>query len=456
MTETDLIIIGAGPGGYQTALKATKEGLKTILIEQAEVGGTCLNRGCIPTKCLCHAAEVKRLMEQGTLGVRAEKVEVSWQEIIARKDAVTLSLRQSVDALLQKAGVAVVKGAAKFSRNGDIIVGEEQYRAQNIIIATGSGPKFLDIQGAHLQGVLTSDELLRIGTLPRSMAIIGGGVIGMEFADVLLSFGVEVTVIEYCKEILPPFDRDIAKRLRLHLKQRGVSFRLGCQVTKIERLADEKDSISHCGARLSVSFLEKGTEQSVEAEQVLMAVGRQANTYGLNLDEAGVECGAKGILTDGNMLTSRPHVYAIGDVNGKCLLAHAAERQGEMALRHILGKPREGDTGVMPAAVFTSLEAAMAGLTEEEAKEQGVKYSVHKAMYQASGKALSMDKSKGIVKILADDHKRVIGAHILGASASDMIHEIALLMTLGGTLQDIRKTIHAHPTLSELVRDAAM
>ncbi len=428
MNTSDLIIIGAGPGGYETAVRAAKAGLQTVVIEKGALGGTCLNAGCIPTKCLCHSAEMPG----------------EWTAAIERKNEVVEKLKSGVSMLMKTPGITLVEGEAHFQDAHTITVGDETYTAPHIIIATGSVTKFLPIPGAHAQGVVTSTEILNLPTLPQRLCIIGGGVIGLEFASIFQSFGTQVTVVEFCKEVLPNFDRDIAKRLRTSLKRRGIDFHVGAAAKEI-----------HEGSPLVVDYEEKGKVQSSEADLVLMAVGRAANLSALNLADVGIETTPRGIVVDEHMQTSVPGIYAIGDVNGLLQLAHAASAQGKTALSHILGKGADYRIGEVPAAVFTVPEVAMVGLTEEQLTENGTEYQSHKAFYRANGKALAMEADDGLVKLLTAPDGTVLGCHILGAHASDLIHEVTLLMRLGGTIHDLADTVHAHPSLSEILFAAA-
>lgn len=456
MNEVDLIIIGAGPGGYETAVKAAKAGLKTVIIEKAALGGTCLNAGCIPTKCLCHSAEV----HDEVLAAGYDDAAVDIAALVARKDSVVEKLRQGVAMLMKTPGITLVEGEARFVDAHTVVVRkadgeEEQFAAPNVIIATGSVTKFLPIPGAHAQGVITSTEALNLTSLPRRLCIIGGGVIGMEFASIFRSFGVEVEVVEFMKEILPAFDRDLAKRLRTSLKKRGIGSHVGAAAKAIYE-----------GEPMRVEYEEKGKLQSLECDLVLMAVGRGANLEAINLDDIGVTYTRRGITVDQDMQTNVPGVYAIGDVNGLCQLAHAATFQGYCALHHILHSvsdtatdgcenPYHAALTVIPAAVFTTPEAAMVGQTEEQLTEVGTEYKALKSFYRANGKALSMDADDGLVKILVAPDGKILGAHILGAHASDLIHEVTVVMRQGGTIHDIAHTVHAHPSLSEILLAAA-
>ena len=426
---TDLIIIGSGPGGYRAADYAAKKGLQVIVVEAAHAGGTCLNCGCIPTKSLCHDAELADL-----------GLPVDFAAIMQRKQQVVEQLRSGVETLLSQPHVTLVRGKAAFKNANTIVVNEEEYQAKDIIIATGSHAIMpSSIEGIHQAHVMTSTELLDIDHVPQRLCIVGAGVIGMEFASVFNSFGSEVVVIEFMKECLPNMDGDIAKRLRKCLEKRGIKFYLQSGVKKI----DEKQVVFEC----------KGKENSIEADTVLIATGRGANTEGLNLDAVGINYSRKGIVVDDNMQTNIPHVYAIGDVNGRQMLAHAATFQGFRAINHILGKTDAIRFDIMPAAVFTTPEAACVGVTEGYCKENGIAYTCHKGYYRANGKALAINATEGMVKLLTDENNVIMGCHIYGAHASDLTQEIAALMNHGTTLDRLHDIIHAHPTLEEILQE---
>lgn len=447
MTTTDLIIIGAGLGGYETAIAAAREGMKVVLVEAEALGGTCLNEGCIPTKCLCRSAEVADLMkEAATFGVVAESGGINLVEVMKRKNEVVAQLTAGVASLLKSPGITLVQGKATFAGPHEVIVGKEHFSAPHIMVATGSSAKNLPIPGADLPGVVTSREMLQLEQIPKRLCVIGGGVVGMEFASVFRSFGSEVSVVEYAKEILPSFDRDIAKRLRTALKRKGITFNVGAAVTEISKV-DEG---------YKVAFVSGNKEGQVEADLVLMAVGRGPRLQHLGLDEIGMQYTSRGIVVDENMQTNIEGVYAIGDVNGICPLAHAATAQGRCALYHILGKDGAPDLQLVPAAVFTVPEVAMVGHTEETAGAAGLEYSIRKAFYRANGKSLSMGESEGIVKILVGPDGLLLGAHVLGGHAADLIHELALAMHAKMGVERIQSLIHAHPSLSEILHDAVM
>lgn len=437
MEKSDLIIIGAGPGGYETAVEGAALGKKVTLIERDQPGGTCLNRGCIPTKTLCRSAEVAMtLANAGEFGFTDVSASLDFAKVMERKDKVVEELREGVRTLLKD--VNVVYGDAKFRSASEVEINGVTYTAPQIIIATGSVPALLPIPGKEL--ALTSDEILSIDSLPKSLCVIGGGVIGMEFASIFAAFGTEVTVLEYCKEILPPFDAEIAKRLRMSLKRRGINIITAAEVTSITEGP-------------VVNYLVKGKEKSVSAEMVLMAVGRRPNLPE-GITEAGAKLNRNAIAVNDDMTVvfedrkapADVKVYAIGDVNGRCMLAHAATRQGMVALG--LADP----TDVVPSAVFTVPECAMVGLTEERCIQDGRNVRIGKATFRANGKALAMGEPDGLVKMIVDaETDAILGCHICGAHAADLIQEVATAMQSGLKASAISSTVHAHPTLSEVV-----
>lgn len=446
--HSDLIIIGAGPGGYETALSAAAKGLNVTLVNGDRLGGTCLNEGCIPTKCMVKDAEVITTLKESTeFAADNVKFDVDFNRVVQRKGAVVDQLRNGIEMLLTKAKVNVVNGMASFKNNTTVTVNGEDYDADNIIIATGSHSRSLPIPGAYKDWVLDSTKALALEFVPAELIVIGGGVIGMEFASVFAAFGSKVTVIEYMKQILPPFDSDIAKRLKQTLSKRGIDIVTGAAVTKIEETYDY---------RVAVTYEQKGKEQTVTGTNVLMAVGRGANVEGLNLDAAGVEWSQRGIPVDENFRTNVPNIYAVGDVNAKMMLAHVASAQGKRALNHILGKADNINFDVVPSAVFTNPECGMAGLTEEQCKAQGIEIETAKSLYRGNGKALAMGETDGIVKLIfRKDDGVLIGAHIMGAEAALLAQQCADLIALKQTREQIGDLIFGHPTLSELILGAA-
>ncbi len=443
MQQSDLIIIGSGPGGYRAAAYAARKGMTVTVMEKGEVGGTCLNRGCIPTKALCREAEVlETLREAGSMGIEDVTYTFNYAAAMARKDSVVSTLRQGVETLLSMPGITLVRGEAQFADANTVTCGGKQYTAPHIIIATGSKSKSLPVPGIDLPHVMTSTGMLSATTLPKHLCIIGAGVIGMEFASVYRSMGVEVTVVEFLKECLPVLDSDVAKRLRQQLSRRGVEFFMQSGVTAI--------------TATEVVFERKGKEQRVEADRVLVATGRAPHTDGLCLEQAGVAYERSGITVDEHLLTSVPHIYAIGDVNGRCLLAHAATMQGIHVVNQILGITDSIDMSAVPAAIFTLPEAACVGLSEDELKNAGMEYQVKKGFYRANGKALAMGESEGMLKLMAEAEGKIVGCHLFGAHAADLVQEVSVLMERGVTLKELGYMTHIHPTLSEIIQEAAL
>lgn len=445
-----IIIIGAGPGGYETAVAAAKKGAEVVIISDGPVGGTCLNEGCIPTKSFCRNAEVLEDLAKGhVFGLDNLSYDFDFSKVVSRKEEVIGQLRKGVEGLLGGKWITLVYGKASFKDAHTVVVDGQEYEGDYVIIATGSCSASLPIPGADLPGVITSREILNLDAVPERLCVIGAGVIGLEFASIFKSFGSEVSVVEYCKDILPRFDTDLAKRLKQSLGKRGISIDTGAQV----------QSITSEGGCLKVNYVKKDKEFSIEADKVLMAVGRRANVGTLNLADIGVEFSPRGIVVDGQMRTSVPGVYAIGDCVGGIMLAHVATFQGFKALASIFGETDNIDLSIVPAAVFTNPEAATVGLTEDECKERGIRIKCLKSFYRANGKALSMDEPEGYCKIVVSDEEgsagKILGCHMFGAHCADIIQEAAALMAKGTTISELKEMIHAHPTLSEVFQNAA-
>ena len=448
-----ILIIGAGPGGYETALAARRHGMDVTLIESGQVGGTCLNAGCIPTKSYCRSAGIiEDIRRAGEFGISAENATVDFAAVKRHKDEIVAGLRSNVMAALEASGVRLVTGKAVFKDSRTVMAGGVEYSADYIVIASGSVSARPDWPGMDLPGVLDSTALLDLDELPGRLCIIGGGVIGLEFASVFRSFGTEVTVVEYCREILPRYDRDIAKRLRQSLSGRGIRFSLQSKVESVERQPD---------GSLRVSWTRKDNMESADADKVLVAVGRRPCCDGLGLDAAGIRTDKGAIPVDDNMRTVVPHIFAIGDVNGRQLLAHAATFQGKVALQAIMsdmggdGSCSSGyDLSVMPSAVFTMPEAASVGLTEEECKDNGIGYKVYKSFFRANGKAVCLGDTDGICKILTSPEGKILGCHVLGPHSSDLVQEISSLMSAGVTADTLSHSVHIHPTLGEVLISA--
>ena len=414
MVTSDLIIIGAGPGGYKAAEYAAKQGLKVVIFEAGEVGGTCLNVGCIPTKTYVYSA--------------------TFEEARERMAQVVTQLRQGVEGILSHPKITLVRGRARFTATGavccDYIATKETetYAARNIIIATGSETKWLPINGIDDARVVDSTGLLQLDTLPKKLCIIGAGVIGMEFASVFNRFGSEVTVIEYLKECLPALDSDVAKRLRKTLEKQGITFKMK---TAVQDIAD------------------------IDADVILMATGRKPRTEGLNLETLGITLTPQGAIPVDENFRVSDGVYAIGDVNGRQMLAHAAEMQAVRAVNSILQRKDQIRFDIMPAAIFTEPEAACVGPTEDQLKAEGVAYKCHKAFWRANGRAVAMGETEGMLKLFsAEGTGEILGCHAYGAHAADIVQEVAVLMCCGATVQRLRDMVHIHPTLGEVLKAA--
>lgn len=404
MTTTDLIIIGAGPGGYRAAEYAAKQGLKVVIFEGAEVGGTCLNVGCIPTKTYVHSA--------------------TFEEARERMGQVVPQLRAGVEGILSHPNITLVKEKGAFVDAHTV----NDYKAPNIIIATGSETKWLPIKGCDDPRLVDSTGLLNLDTLPKRLAIIGAGVIGMEFASVFNRFGSEVTVIEYLKECLPALDSDIAKRLRKYLEKQGITFKMKTAVDDIA---------------------------AIDADVILMATGRKPRVQA-DFAKAGIAYDERmGVQVDGNFETTVKGIFAIGDVNGKQMLAHAAEMQAVRAVNQILGKQDGIRFDIMPAAIFTEPEAACVGPTEDQLKAQGVNFTTKKSFWRANGKALAMNETEGLLKFFVGEDDLILGCHAYGAHAADMVQEVSVLMCKQTTIHELADMVHIHPTLSEILKNAA-
>ncbi len=451
MDKTDLLIIGSGPGGYRTASYAAKNGLQVTIIEKDQLGGTCLNAGCIPTKCLAHDAEVRI----AALSSFDNFPSLDFGKVMERKNGVLNQLREGINTLLSQPNINLIKGEAHFVSDHIVEVGDRKIEAKNIIIATGSQaklPPFINREDylnspTLKRSVVTSTELLSIEKLPERLIIIGAGVIGMEFASAFAAFGCQVVVVEYMKECLPMIDSDIAKRLRKMLEKRGVTFYMQSAVEKVIPPTEEDN------ADTVVVFNKKYKEIKLEADLVLVATGRQPNVMDIGLDSTNIEYSLKGIPIDENMETNIKGVYAIGDVNARQMLAHAATFQGFRAVNHILSKQDNIRLEIMPSAIFTYPEAACVGKTEEQCKETGINYTIRKGFYRSNGKALSMNETEGMIKILIGEDGLILGGHAYGSHSADLIQELSALMNRDTTLDEICDIIHIHPTLSEILQD---
>lgn len=449
MLNYEAVVVGGGPGGYECAIRLAQNGKKTALIEEDKLGGTCLNRGCIPTKTLLHSADVYQdAKNSAAFGVNVESVTFDYEKIIRRKNAVSAQLSSGVAFLEKSHGVDVIKAHAVMTGPHSMELSNgERLEADNVILATGSVPARLPIPGIDLPGVVDSTGLLDMTICPKHIIIVGGGVIGIEFATFFSRVGVQVTVVEMLDHILGPLDKDITAWVEKRLRKTGVELILGVRVESIEE-----------GLKVNYSAISDGTKGCAEGDVVLMAGGRKANTAGLGLENAGIALNRKGFVEiDDFCRTNVPGVYAIGDLNGRMQLAHVASAQGLLVADMIAGKSdRPLNYDHIPSCVYCKPEVAMVGLTEEQARATGRNIGVGIFDLAGNGKALSVGENEGIVKFVFDqDSDEILGVHILGPRATDLVAEVAAVMDCGGTIRTLGATVHPHPTVSEAVMEAA-
>lgn len=453
MKEYQLIVIGAGPGGYEAAIRAAQLGLTTALIERRDVGGTCLNRGCIPTKAMLHSAQLYREAANFELfGLHTENTSFDWAKVHQRKNDVVVKLRTGIEQLVKANKIDFFNNSASILGKNDVQLDQgEVIRGENILIATGSVPARPPIPGLDLPNVVTSDELLddphftQADSLAKEILIIGGGVIGVEFASVFSSFGCHVTIVEAMERILPTMDREISQSLNMVLKKRGVSIHTGAMVEKLEQ--DENGLVCH--------FTEKGKAQAVPAQQVLVAIGRRPNTQGLFAEGFEVACERGRIVTDENFRTSVDSIYAIGDVTSKIQLAHMASAQGICAVHTIAGQKPPIDLRYVPGCIYTDPEIASVGITEDEAKQQGIPVKKGKFLMTGNGRSLIDEQERGFIKVLAHQETDVIlGAQLMCSRATDIVAELATAIVNGLTCAQLAGVIRPHPTFCEGVTEA--
>jgi len=452
MNEIDVAIIGGGPGGYVAAIKAAHLGLKVVLIEKDKLGGVCLNRGCIPTKALVGTAELlNQLQRVKEFGVQIKDYSFDFLAIMKRKEMIAKRMSSGVGQLMKANQIRVIQGEGNILEPGVVEVvniegKKELIKTENIIIATGSSVMKIPIPGLENEGVIDSDGALFLSELPTKMIIIGGGVIGIEFAGIFKAMGVEVTVVEMLPRILLPIDEEISNRLTFNLKRQGIKILTNSKVEGIEKT----------NRNLEVLISNPEGKQRLETEKVLLAAGRVPDFGNIKVQKLDIELEGRAIKVDQKMKTNIPGIYAVGDVVGKVMLAHVAFREGIVAVENISGKEVLMDYKVVPNCVFSLPEVASVGLTEEEARKKYDQIKVSKFPYIANGKALGMGETEGMVKIIADsDTSELLGLHILGAHASDLIAEGTLALSMEATAEEIVNTIHAHPTLAETIAEAA-
>ena len=450
---SDLVVIGGGPGGYVAALRASHLGAKVTLIERDKIGGVCLNWGCIPTKALLHGAEVYATVQSAAkFGVVASEASIDWVAMQSRKQQVVDQLTAGVARLLDRAAVDVICGEASFLSATEIAIkgqdGTQHIAGNNVIVATGSSPASIPVPGLDLPGVWDSTAALASESLPGRLLIIGGGAIGVEFAALFSTLGVQVTLVEMLPSLLPTMDADLGSAIQWTLETKGAVIRTGSQVSRVAAAAD---------AGLDVKAQTSQGSESFSVDNVLVAVGRRPNTGGLNLEAAGVRYDRGGIETDAAMRTSVPHIHAVGDVTGGILLAHVATKEGEVAVEDALGHAAKMNYSYVPSCVFSHPEAASVGLTEAQAQEKGYSVRVGRFPFNGNGKALADGDLDGFVKVVAESkYGQLVGVHIVGPHASDLILEATALLNLECTLEEMTAIIRPHPTLGETLTEAAL
>ncbi len=453
--ETDVVIVGAGPAGYVGAIRAAQLGARVTLVERSELGGTCLNRGCIPSKALLEAASrYTDLKEAEQFGLRAGDIGFDYRKVADRKNQVVRQLRSGVEGLIRGNGVNWVRGKGTISRGGvrvEKVDGTiERVRAgRGVLIATGSKEGRPPIPGVNLPGVIGSDQALQLEQVPKSVVIVGGGPVGVEFATIFNSFGSRVTVVEMLPTLLPLEDAEMGRMLARSFSRKGIMIKTGTAVRRIE--SDES------GLAVVVGDPDGQTEDRLSAERVLIAVGRQPNTDGLGLAESQIKLSGRHIQVDDSMKTSAPGVYAAGDVVGGYMLAHVGSAEGEVAVEHMLGHQASVDYRSVPSCTYSSPQVAGVGLTEAAAREAGHDVKIGHFPFAAASKGIVAGETDGVVKIIADaEYNQVLGVHIIAPHATDMIAEAALALNLETTLDDFANTIHPHPTMTEAVREASL
>jgi len=451
MNIVDVTIIGGGPAGYVAAIRAAHLGLRTVLIEKEKLGGVCLNRGCIPTKTLVSTAELYNNIKRASeFGIEVENPALNFSNIMARKNRIVKKLSLGVSSLMKANLIRVISGEGNIIKPGVVQVNnvdhEEKIMTKNILIATGSSITRVPIPGLGLEGVITSDEALELNELPKKIIIIGGGIVGIEWAGIFNAFGVEVIIVEILPRILLSIDEEIIRKSMLIQKRKGIKIYTSSKITEIKK----KDN------QLEVSISTKDSRMNIFADKVLLSSGRVPDFGNIDIKKIGIEVEGKAIKVDREMKTNIPGIYAAGDVVGKLMLAHVASAEGKTAIENIAGIEKKLNYKIVPKCVFCIPEISSVGLTEEEAKNKYGNVKVSRFPYMANGKALCMGESEGLVKLIADGHGgKILGVHIIGAHASDLIAEATLGLSLNASADEIIDTIHAHPTLAEMIAEAA-
>jgi dihydrolipoamide dehydrogenase len=448
LDERDIVIIGGGPAGYVAAIHASHLGAKVAVVERNKLGGTCLNRGCIPTKALARSAEVLlQARAANGFGIRVDNIRIDFPRIMAHKSKSVEQLVSGVEQLMKANKIRVCRGEGRILSPHLVKVNDEEIAARKLIIATGSESTPLPVPGGDLPGVLTTDDILQLAELPESLVIIGGSHVGVEFATIFNALGTKVTIVKRRPLRLEPVDEEIGRRFAQSLPRHGIEVKIGAAVKAIEKK----------GVGLRVVWDAPEGEQGVDGQMVLMATGRAPYTAGLNLSELGMQMDRGAIRVNEYLETNIKDVYAVGDVQGKNMLAHVASYEGEIAVENALGRARQADYRAVPNCIFCHPEIAGVGITETEAGDGGIPYKVSKFPFAACGRAVTMGETSGLVKMICHAGDGVVlGMHIMGPHASDLIAEGVLAIRLGLTAEDIVRTIHAHPTLPEAVRETAM
>jgi dihydrolipoamide dehydrogenase len=448
LDERDIVIIGGGPAGYVAAIHAAHLGANVAVVEKDKLGGTCLNRGCIPTKALARSAEV--LLEARAadhFGIVADNIRIDFPGIMTHKSESVSQLVSGVEQLMKSNKIRVCRGEGRILSPHLVKVNDEEIATRKVIIATGSESTPLPIPGGDLPGVLTTDDILELTELPETLVVIGGSHVGVEFAGIFNALGTKVTIVKRRPLRLEPADQEIGRRFAQTLPRQGIEVKIGAAVKAIEKK----------GAVLRVIWDTPEGEQGVEGQMVLMATGRAPYTDGLNLSELGIQTDRGAIKVNEYLETNIKDVYAVGDVLGKIMLAHVASYEGEIAVENALGRSHQADYRAVPTCIFCHPEIGGVGITEEEAKNGRIPHKVSKFPFAACGRAVAMGETVGLVKMICRAGDGVVlGMHIMGPHASDLIAEGALAIRLGLTAEDIVRTIHAHPTLPEAVRETAM
>jgi len=452
LKQSDVVIVGGGSAGYVAAIRASQLGGKVILIEKDALGGTCLNRGCIPTKALLHSVEILELLRGGKeYGVSVGELSIDFTKMMSRKDAVVNTLVTGVQYLMRSNAIEVIKGAGKVISPTEVEVDsgqQEAVRAARIVLTPGSVPSVVPIPGVDGSGVITSDDALQLSEIPQSLLVIGGGAIGVEFATIFAKLGTRVTIVEMLPQIIPTEDQELSISLRRVLERDGIKIFTSAQVSRIE---DDPE-----GDKL-ISVVTGEGEQKLTAELVLVAVGRKSNIEGLGLERVGIKTERGSIAVNDRMETNIPGIYAAGDAIGGILLAHVASAEGEVAVENALGKDSVIDYKVVPRCIYTMPEVAAVGLTESQAREEGLNLKVGKFPFTANPRAVILGQPGGFVKVLSDAKSgEIFGIHIFGPQATELISEATLAMKMEATVSEISSTIHAHPTLSEAIRETAL